>query len=241
MNPKKICTLIMVATLPMCLMSCDEDGPWSDDRPSKKKKPTEVGLVSYYDFQGNADDKFGTNEGIEFNTAYLENTPKVDNKVLLLNGLNSYVDLQTPFDYEEMTISVWFNAQKFNSVFDLIYTSDHPGLEFGLLSIATRNDNGVNNLYFNVSGQNVTVEIDEYLWYHVTIVKDKKQYKYYLNNVLIEAGTFDNYLTSTQGSASAIVGAVRTLQGGFFDGFIDNLRIYNRVLTAEEIEVLYKE
>ncbi len=34
-----------------------------------------------------------------------------ENKVLLLNGINSYVDLQTPFDYEVMTVSLWFYAQ----------------------------------------------------------------------------------------------------------------------------------
>ncbi len=128
----------------------------------------------------------------------------------------------------------------FNSIFDLIYTSDNPALSYGLLNISIRNDDGVNNLYFNVSGQYVTVEINKNSWYHVTIIRNKKEYKYYLNSFLIKSGTFENYLTSDEGYQSAIIGCKRTFENGYLKGFIDNLRIYNKVLSEKEINILFE-
>lgn len=216
------------------LISCDKEKcETCNDVPSD-------GLISFYDFQGNANDYLGTNNGIEYNVEYLENSPVLSNKVLALNGINSFVDLQSPFDYEEMTISLWFNAQDFESIFDLIYTSDNPGLNYGLLNIAIRNDDGVNNLYLSVSGQVDTVAIEKNAWYHVAIIKYKKEYKYYLNSVLTKSGTFENYLTSDDGFQSAIVGCKRTFESGYLKGFIDNLRIYNKVLSEKDIQKLFE-
>ena len=239
MKKSSLLFLVLFIGFSLTIMSCEE---WFGERPVEHPvKPPTDGLVSFYKFQGNSKDDVGDNDGIDFNTSYSEKVPGQPNKVLALNGVNSYVNLGTPFDYEAMSISVWFNVHEIESIFDLIYTSDHPGLNYGLLSIAVRNDSGVDNLYFNVSGQNVTVPIEKDRWYHVVIVKDKKAYRYYLDSDLVVAGTFENYLTSSQGSSSAIVGSVRTLQGGFLNGFVDNLRIYNRPVTEGEVETLYTE
>jgi hypothetical protein len=200
--------------------------------------PTD-GLVSYYVFQGDANDNVGSNHGIENNVEYFENIPMSPNKVLMLNGVDSYVDLENPFDFEVMTISLWFNALDFESIFDLIYTSDNPDLQYGLLSIAVRNDEGVDNLYFNFSGNNVTVAVNKNTWYHVTVIKDKKDFKYYLNAELIEAGSTENYITSDDGPQTAVVGCKRTYENGYFYGFIDNLRIYNKVLSEKEIKKIF--
>jgi hypothetical protein len=219
----------------LIIVSCD------DSKEPSAVKPSTDGLVSYYKFQGNSEDSFGENDGTDFNALYSKKVPAKSEKVLALNGVNSYIDLTTPFDYESMSISVWFNAHEIESVFDLIYTSDNPELDYGLLSIAVRNDDGVDNLYFNVSGQNVTVPIEKDQWYHVVIAKDKKAYRYYLDNTLVVAGTFENYLTSAQGMTTAIVGCVRTLEGGFLNGLVDELRIYNRPVTEGEVKILFFE
>jgi len=223
----------LIVILELLLISCDRERPETcTDAPSD-------GLISFYDFQGDANDHLDENNGIGYNVEYF-NSQDSENKVLLLNGINSYVDLQTPFDYEVMTISLWFYAQDFNSIFDLIYTSDNPALSYGLLNISIRNDDGVNNLYFNVSGQYVTVEIIKNSWYHVTIIRNKKEYKYYLNSFLIKSGTFENYVTSDEGYQSAIIGCKRTFENGYLKGFIDNLRIYNKVLSEKEINILFE-
>lgn len=227
MNMNKLFSSVLSAAIfSFAFMSCE------DHQPSTK------GLVAFYKFYDNADDSFGEFDGVGYNVEYTRKTPNSSNKVLTLDGTDGYVNLQTPFDFEVMTLSVQFKVQEFNPTFDLIYTSDNPALNFGLLSIATRNDEGVDNLYFNVSGQNRTVPILTGTWYHAVVVKNGKQYSYYLDDVLVFEGTFENYLTSSQGSTSAIVGCVRTLQGGFLNGSIDNLIIYDRALSKKEIRKL---
>lgn len=226
--------LLLVVIMVSLLISCErEEFETCDDLLSD-------GLVSFYGFDGNPNDYSGKNHGIEYNVEYLENDPFSTNQVLMLNGFSSLVDLQNPFDYEEITLSIWFNAHYFGSIFDLIYTSDNPFLNYGLLNIAVRNENGINNLNFNVSGQNVTVEIEKNKWYHVTVTRNKKEFKYYLNGTLIESGSFENYLTSDAGSQTAIIGCKRTFENGYFNGLIDNLRIYDKALSEKDIKKIYE-
>ncbi len=226
--------LQLLVLIGLLLISCERDKCEScDDLPSE-------GLVSFYDFQGTANDFLSNNDGTGYNVVYLENIPNSSNQVIMLNGFSSYVDLRNPFDYERMTLSIWFNAGYFENIYDLIYTSDNPALNYGLLNIAIRDVNGVNTLNFNVSGQNVAVEIEPNKWYHMAVIKNRKEYKYYLNGVLKESGSFDNYLTSDEGSQTAIVGCKRTFENGYFKGYIDNIRIYDKVLSETEIKRLFE-
>lgn len=203
--------------------------------------PIQEGLVSYYTFENSADDLIGLNDGIENSVEYYTDFTNPQNKTIGFNGVSSFVNLRSNFDFPQMTINLWFLAKEFDSGFDLIYTSDNPSRQYGLTSIAIRKDNGINNLYFNVSGQNITVEIETDKWYNVTIVRDNKEFEYYLNNELVFSGVFLNYLTSPDGSESAIIGANRTLLRGFLKGNLDNLRIYDRALSKEEVLVLFNE
>lgn len=181
-------------------------GSWSEDCQIIDIKPAQDGLVAYYPFEGNAFDVIGENTGVENIVEYFSSSYTVPNQVIAFNGVNSFVDLQNDFDYETMTINLWFNALKFENVFGIIYTSDNPQLNFGLTNIVIRNDDNINHLYINVSGQNEIVEIEENSWYNITMIRDKKSYRYCLNGALTGSGEFTEYYTSNNGHATAILG-----------------------------------
>jgi hypothetical protein len=204
-------------------------------------RPTQEGLVAYYPFEGNAMDIAGENNGVEHNVEYLSSTYTLSDQVIAFNGVNSYVDLRNGFDYEKTTISLWFNALKINDVVGIIYTSDNAELEYGLSLITVRKDNNTNHLYLNFSGQIVTVEIEENSWHNATITRDNKHYQYYLNGNMISSGDFSDYYNSGNGNSTAVIGCLRTLNQRFFNGLVNNLRIYNRVLSESEINTMVHE
>ena len=207
-------------------------------------KISQNGLVSHYAFDGNAEDLMGKNHGKGENVRYESKKGKSKDKVVVLNGVDSYVDLTTPFDYEEITISLWFKVNRFDNAapYDLIFTSDYAAQKYGLMNLAIKVENGVNNVYFNFSGQLISREIKAGVWYHATLVKKKDQrFEYYFNGLLIGSGRFEKYLSSVRGFPVAQIGTVRTRELGFFDGAVNNLRIYNRALPVEEVKRLANE
>jgi hypothetical protein len=225
-----MCKLRLFRAFAICLTivisSCDNE----------PLTPTKNGLIAYYEFQGNLDDSIGDNDGEGFNVDYLVEGQK---KSLALNGLNAYADLSESFDYENITISVWFNLDKVNDDLGIIYSSDSPSTVYGLTVLSTQVTDTGHRLNFNVADQLWSTVIEANTWYNATIVKQGKQYQYFLDGVLVEEGVFEKYVHSGNGVASAIVGAGRSLDIRFFDGWVDNLRIYNRGLTQKEIKTIY--
>ena len=183
----------------------------------------------------------GNNSGKAINVDYKIKKGTSSDQVLMLNGVDSYVDLTTPFDYEEITISLWFQVNNFDSHFDLIFTSDYLSQKYGLMNLATKTENGVDKVYFNLSGEIETREIQKNVWYHATLIKANQRYEYYLNGRLIGSGAIEKYLSSVRGFPVAQIGTIRTRETGFFDGAVNNLRIYNRALSEKEVRALAKE
>jgi len=203
---------------------------------------TQRGLVSFYPFDGKAEDQTGNHHGKESNIQYKSLSEASSDKVLVLNGDDSYVDLTTPFDYDEITISLWFNVHSFDTQTELIFTADYASQRYGLMNLATKNEYGVNNVYFNLSGEIEKQAIKTNVWYHATLIKkENKRYEYYLNGVLIGSGAIDQYLSSVRGFPVAQIGTIRTRELGFFDGAVNNLRIYNRALSEKEVATLANE
>lgn len=230
MNYIKMLFLLLMPSI-MLLISCIKE-------PSDEQ-PTQDGLVSLYNFQGNTDDVFADNNGMGSNIKYASAFNK-NNRVLSLNGFNSYVKFQDYFDYEAKTINLWFNVIIPTTALGVVYSSDNPELNYGLTLLNTQLINSHLNLYFNVSNQQDTVEIKTNTWYNATIVTDRKKYSYYLNGNSVKSGEFNNYISSSNGFPATIIGCDRTLNGRFFNGLVDDLRIYNRKLSDHEIKVLYQ-
>ena len=75
-------------------------------------------------------------------------------------------------------------------------------------------------------------------WYHLAWVVDDTISKgyIYINGALDNSGTLDN--TPSFGEGTLLVG--RRADGFYFKGIIDEVLIFNRVLTADEIRALYE-
>ena len=74
-------------------------------------------------------------------------------------------------------------------------------------------------------------------WYHSAVVFDGATYTHYLNGVA-NGSTMDGDYAATSTNFRLFVGSNGV--NGWFDGNIDEVRIYNVALTAEEIHQLYR-
>ncbi len=203
--------------------------------------PTNNNLVAFYDLNGNANDFFDTYNASLSNILFLESENNLKNKVAYFNGLNSYINLPNAFDYSNRTISVWFNAIDLDSDLKIIYTSDNPSLGFGLIVMSVTQTSGVPILNLNFSNQIHSHAIDKGKWYNAVIKTNGLTYSYYVNGALVKNQTAPSYTASSNGNQTALLGCLRNLSSRFFIGKIDNVRIYNRDLSNEEIAIIYRE
>ena len=72
-------------------------------------------------------------------------------------------------------------------------------------------------------------------WTHVAVVFENKQPRLYLNGRLVKTG-----LTSPRSFVHIFPQNIGGMNYGFYKGLLDDLRIYNKPLTAWEIDALYE-
>ncbi len=212
-----------------------------------------TGLLAYYPFDGNyydisGNDYHGSNYGSMFDIDRLGAT----NSSVKFDGIDDYILLPTDFDIPEKSISLWFYSSTFpvfnydidpaNS-WNSIITADHSEIINGLIYLNVSNFEGNNIVWFSqfwgheVNPSILSYKITPDTWYHVAITMNSEEIKFYINGNLV--GTHASWFGhSGNGYQNLLVGTTRIPNGRYLDGGVDDLRIYNRVLTSEEIKSL---
>ncbi len=203
--------------------------------------PTD-GLEAQYLFNGNADDDSGNNFNGEVVGATLT-TDRFNNEncAYYFDGIDDYISLPSDFDYENRTICAWFNASTI-STYNRIYDSNHPGLNYGKTTLLTHSRDGVDKMrmiYWEVDG-GYEWNICSDAWYFMAMSIAGQDINYYVNGLY--AGSFTGtYEKAVDGDEHAYIGTNRTAADRFFNGKIDDVRIYNKALNEKEILALYAE
>ena len=204
------------------------------------------GLVGYWPFCGNANDESGNGKDGAVNGATLtEDRFGNANAAYGFDGVDDIIPI--PFQTIQMnsnySISAWIQPSEYVSPYPQVLWSD--------------SDNGVNNeysfrvqldsmsrsiLYFmeigaSNTGTVITSEndqINEGNYYHILISTDATNTSMYINNNLVQT---TERITPTIFSDSIFIGHY----GDFFayQGVIDDIGIWNRALTPEEVQELY--
>jgi len=227
------------------------------------------GLVAYYPFNGDANDESGNAHNGVVNGASLVTDRKGNiNSAYEFDGLEdgSYIEVaNNMIDFntvEAVTISGWFYP-------DTIYQHElntYVGIQFGnkqngLLSIRVRDESvsESNNRRFqsilsdethdNTNNNFSNQEFDYDAWYYVVGVFKDNSSQLYVNGILqtdiIRNNNTGSKLSDISSNLPLHIGkAIDTgseLGEQFFHGKLDDIRIYNRALTEEEIIMLYNE
>lgn len=211
------------------------------------------GLVAYYPFNGNANDESGNG-----NNGILRGTPQyidgVKGKALLLNGSTDYIEIpdNPSLNPSSVTVSAWF---KINSL-------DGAGVSCNWQSIVFKESPlSADNHYYAVnigtggmqppllcantwltwgnvvnSCSNDTMQLNN--WYHVVATFDSNEIRIYVDGILKDARPTGAPLPI--GHKPLFIGYTGMWCGWFFNGTIDDVRIYNRVLPETEVQELYR-
>lgn len=219
----------------------------------------EDGLILYYTLDQTLEDFSGNNyNGTAFgNTSYVNDRNGVPlaalNSTASGGGGNNYVTAGNPAAVNALTNQVtfafwirqtqtWFGSSGFEGFMPLINKwNGSTGLYSGLRMINPSNMS--NRVRWRVNGSafvdgNTNVPIGQ--WHHVVCTYNGAQLRIYQNGVLTGTVNHTGAIATTGNELQIGRQANGNGQGGItYRGDWDQVRIYNRALTVEEIQVLF--
>jgi len=174
---------------------------------------------------------------------YTANPPTTDNARVLIPAQS--------IQPSSVTFSVWFNPSSFPNEWNSLcsyYSS--PGEDWGPFELYTDGDNGGNTFSWNVHN-NVRREVKtapaSYTagsWYHIVGTYDAATgfMAIYVNGALVNSQTYPagpiNYSVASSDNQISCFNSGRWPEEGA-PGTLDHLKIFDRALSAEEIEAEY--
>ena len=208
-------------------------------------------LIASYSFTGNANDESGNgHDGIVNGAVLTQDRFGNASSAYLFDGSDDYIEISNSpdFDTAVFTISAWVNLFSIPSSPEASASIIHYGESSGDLthfSIHARNNRAwVNIEDVGDNNYNATADgISTGNWYLFTGTRDLSgDLSFYVNGNLID--TYYNTPTPASVNQSIFIGANWEVSGpnrfeGFVDGVIDDILIYDEVLTASEIQQLY--
>lgn len=198
-------------------------------------------LVAYYKLDGNSNDSVGSNNGTDTSVSYSSSYGKI-NQGASFNGSSSFISLGSGVDSfsdgdKNWTVGMWVNIQAFNLLGSIItFGSRDRG-------IRVRNDGGNANkinFFINSGGLNY---IDIYssvlstnTFQYLTFTRSGSTFTAYLNGVSIGSGSSSVSLETSNGNT--LLGKEK-INGRYLNGYIDEVGIWSRALSTDEVSQLY--
>jgi hypothetical protein len=206
-------------------------------------------LIAYYPFDGNLNDFSGNlNHGTAFGGTYVNDRLSRNLKAYSFNGMNQYIEIENSPSLEspvkQITMATWVNVSQFYKGIDnldyavlLCKSNSSSSAQYRLA--LTRNGISVinNSILGSVSGP---ISFDLNKWYHVVSVIEDTLITYYLNGQLVGSNVATNSFGMSKNNKLYLG---RDEPGGmdYFNGILDETKIYARKLLPYEITNMYNE
>jgi len=199
------------------------------------------GLVAWYPFNGNANDESGNgNDGVVNGATLSLDRFGDEESAYLFDGQNDYITLGNldPIDngvQQEISISLWLTLTNHNEEFyNSVIIGDEVNSNNGVI-LQTNVDQGLTSYgggepYF---GCNCSIYLNT--WHHILYVQNSEGVTIFLDG---QEYFMMSYLNSETNEIWK-VGAFIQSNNRFFSGIIDNIAIWNRALSEEEIQSIY--
>ncbi|MFP4242601.1 MAG: LamG domain-containing protein [Chitinispirillaceae bacterium] len=204
--------------------------------------PTD-GLLAYYSLNGTVQDKSGNElHGNIEEATYSFDRFLQDSSAVRFNGIDQYITVvDSPtnnFDFgqSDFSISTWIKTHSSTIGDDLvkhdvISKGDSYNTGFSLVIFQNKicaclGDIGYDGLSTD------TTEINDNDWHHTAVVRESGTVKIYVDGKISYSYFFDGDVTTDR---DLIIGKHGTKMQNYFEGDLDEIGIYNRSLTEEEI------
>lgn len=200
------------------------------------------GLIAYYPFNGNANDESGNGkDGVVAGPVLIDDRNGKNISAYAFDGFDDIITIPVninPDVLPQATITVWARVDV-DTDFNVVISHDKVDSRGFDRSITVDNRGGGKGWsVFSGTGSVLGFEpVNAGVWVFLAAVYDQAAgtVKLFVNNKKFEkAGTlFSGYDTTTIG---ANPGYSPLANAGYFNGAIDDVRIYNRALTQSEIQ-----
>jgi gliding motility-associated-like protein len=214
------------------------------------------GLVAYYPFNSNANDESGNgNNGAVFGASLTTDRCGNINQAYYFNGIDNYIFINPGFllNNSQGTFATWVKFNDLTRLQYLAFVGDVNSIDYYIsllrydqiyhtMSIYTHNPRGGGSYLI---GNTI---IAPNVFYHMVMTSDGLNWNIYINGVkenLISLsgpnnGAWINDLSSVD---DLLLGAIKLevpeASNAYLQGILDDIRIYNRALSEDEIRCLY--
>ena len=199
------------------------------------------GLVGWWPFNGNANDESGNGNNGTANGAILTSDRfGNNNKAYRLDGVNDHIEVPDNNSLDingNITLSVWINPESIGDYRIIDKVTVNFGGAYGI-DFSGITANTIDRLrYLNGGEQSLPFGLDTNQNFHIVVTYDQINFKYYingqLNNSIPKTGLANNNNNPLRFGANSL------LNDNWFHGKLDDIGIWNRALTQQEISDLY--
>ncbi len=212
-----------------------------------------AGLVAWYPFNGNANDESGNgNNGIVNGASITEDRTGINNQAYNFNGRNNWIEI--PFSnsiaiQSEITVSFWVYMQG-GSCNPRILEINSLTNQCGGYSISTNGTGNTSRTFNGVLGK-CTQEVGGtslnalncLSWHHVVFTASGLRgiSQFYFDGVPqnIMTGSLSFFNSINYNNNNLTIGNTNSNRCNWFGGKLDDIAIYNRVLSKNEVNQLF--
>lgn len=212
-----------------------------------------AGLVGYWPFNGSAKDATPYSHNGTVTAATLTADRKgYANSAYNFNSASALIQMDPTADHRPtagVTVSVWINPSNIEGTGVQAIVGN---LQNGGYNIVINSSGAVNcpsdvkfNVYVNGAQRQTCVPetiLTDGTWAHIVGTFDGTNVKLYVNDILRDTNNYPGSITYTSLTTPLCVGldpGASSCSGSPFQGSINDIRIYNRALSAGEVQALY--
>ena len=161
--------------------------------------------------------------------------------VVNFDGIDDHINFKNNYNLNSgnFSIEAWIKSNASNGntqtiISKRLNTSSPDGYDLRLV-------NNIVSFNWNNNSINATHEIDTNRWYHIGVIFDGTNYKLYIDGLLEKTGSGVN---PTSNSVDCVLGAMAqnsTTPNNYFNGYIDEVRIWNASLTISQIRQMMNQ
>ncbi|EDN69641.1 conserved hypothetical protein, secreted [Beggiatoa sp. PS] len=228
----------IVKILSATILSCIMASAWAD---------ISSGLVAHYSLDGDANDQVGQYHGSVHNAIEVEDRFENPNGAFYFDG-QSYISVEDIEAFEEtssISVTFWVSPDAYDDYLNVFGIGDIDTNSEDSTFRAEIQENGFYGFFggtskkIRVTGQTM-VPVDEWSFIALTHDNSTEQSRLYVNGNLYNV-LEDSRIKFSSPTQLTIGVGFRVDDEHFFQGKIDDVRLYNRALSKADVQELYKK
>lgn len=203
-------------------------------------------LVAWYPLDGNANDSAGSNHGtLAGNTTFV--TDPIRGQVASFDGNGDYIDCgnNASLQTSDFSVALWFKSDRWTTLHDnyngIISKRDDffTSLDWEIYYDGNHDEirTMTNNSYALFQHDDINPSLNT--WHHLAFTKSGTTANIYIDGILKSTDLTNAIITTNATLRIGTIGLDRLNQA--FDGYLDDVRIYDNALTQQEISQIIPE